>query len=309
MVRARLLPALSAGFSLIARRPAATLVWGVVNFLLTTAPSFLVVGIGGPDLIGYYRQALNNPAAATAGLQTMQNLEGLQLLGTLVAIALVFNAIQRAVLHPEDTRLFSFRLGWAELRTAIIVVILYVLFIVAVIVSTIILSIPVIGVALSAGGGLASHVVGVIGVTVLMMFLITMAIGYPFVRLTMAIPMSLAENRFRLFEAWTLTKGYGWPLFALALLLTLGVFASEVVLFGSLLVAFVGTVHGFDWPHLQTFFAQVDWVQKSMGWLVLIGLVYVLLATVMMPVVVAPWARAYQLIAGVKTEDEHALFD
>ncbi len=61
-----------------------------------------------------------------------------------------------------------------------------------------------------------------------------MAIGYPFVRLTMAIPMSLAENRFRLFEAWTLTKGYGWPLLSLALFLAVGVIvaAAEMVIYG-----------------------------------------------------------------------------
>lgn len=314
MARARLLPALSAGFSLIARRPGATLVWGLVNFLLATAPSFLAVWIGGPDLIGMYRGVIAHPETASSltagpGLQAMQSLQGLQLFGALAAVAIVFTAIQRAVLFPQDKAFCSLRFSWAELRTAVIVVVLYVLFILAVAISTILLSIPLIGMAIAAGGGLASHLVGVLGMGIGMLLLITAAIGYPFVRLTMAIPMSLAENRLRLFEAWSLTKGYGWPLFALALLLTLGVLVSEILLFGIALAAVVGAVHGFDRAHFQAFFAEADWVQKSMGWMILIALVYALLATVMMPLVVAPWARAYQLIAGGKTNDEHAIFD
>jgi hypothetical protein len=308
------MPALGAGLSLIAKHPLATLVWGVVYFGLTTAPSLLVMRMAGPDLMGYYRQVLANPASASAArvppsLQAMQGLQGLELLGSLAAIALVFTATQRAVLFPQKSKFFYLRVSWAELRTAIVAIILYVLFILAVIVAVIVLSIPLIGFLVAAGGGVASHVVGVIGMTFLLMFLVTAAIGYPFVRLTMAIPMSLAEDRFRLFEAWTLTKGYGWPLFALALVLALGVIASEVVLFGVLFTAAVGAMGGFDVHHFQAFFGQPDWVQRSMGWLVLIGLVYAVMAMVMMPVMVAPWARAYQLITGVKTEDEHAVFD
>jgi hypothetical protein len=314
MAKARLMPALGAGFSLIAKHPLATLVWGVVYFGLTMAPSFLVMRMAGPDLVDYYRQLFANPAAASAArippsVQAMQSLEGLQLLGGLAAIALVFTAIQRAVLFPEKSSFFYLRVSWAELRSAIVVVILYVLFIVAVMVAVIVLSIPLIGFLVAAGGGMASHVVGVIGMTFLMMFLVTAGIGYPFIRLTMAIPMSLAEDRFRLFEAWTLTKGYGWPLFALALLLVLGVIASEILLFGVLFTAAVGAMGGFDIRHFQAFFGQPDWVQRGMGWLVLIGLVYAVLAMVMTPLMVAPWARAYQLITGVKTEDEHAVFD
>jgi hypothetical protein len=314
MVKARLLPALGAGFSLIARHPFATLVWGLVNFLLATAPSFLAMRLAGPGVVDYYRQLLANPSAATsaripAELQAMQGLEGLQLLGGLAAIAIVFTAIQRAVLFPQRSQFFYLRLSWSELRTALVAVVLYVLFIVAVIVAVIVLSIPLIGVLVAAGGGLASHLVGVIGMTILLMFVVMAGIGYPFVRLTMAIPMSLAENRFRLFEAWTLTKGYGWPLFALAMLLVLGVIASEIVLFGVLFTAAVGAAGGFDVEHFKAFFGDPEWVQRGRGWLGLIGLFYAVLAMIMMPLMVAPWARAYQLITGVRTEDEHAVFD
>jgi hypothetical protein len=314
MVKARLLPALGAGFSLIAKHPLATLVWGLVNFSLATLPSVLAMRMAGPDLIDYYRQLIANPAAASSApipqaVQAMQSLEGLQLLGGLAAIALVFTAIQRAVLFPQQSYLFYLRLSWSELRTGLIAVVLYVLFILAVIVAVIVLSVPLIGFLVAAGGGLASHLVGVIGMSFLLVFVVIAAIGYPFVRLTMAIPMSLAENRFRRFEAWTLTKGYGWPLFALAMLLVLGVLASEVVLFGVLFTAAVGAAGGFDVQHFKTFFGEPDWVQRGRGWLGLIGLFYAVLAMVMMPLIVAPWARAYQLITGVKTEDEHGVFD
>ncbi len=209
---------MGAGFSLIAKHPLATLVWGVVYFGLTTAPSLLVMRRPA-GLVDWYRQVLANPASASAArippsIQAMQEFQGLQLLGGLAAIALVFTATQRAVLFPQKSKFFYLRVSWAELRTAIVAIILYVLFIMAVIVAVIVLSIPLIGFLVAAGGGLASHVVGVVGMSFLLMFLVTAAIGYPFVRLTMAIPMSLAEDRFRLFEAWTLTKGYGWPLFA-----------------------------------------------------------------------------------------------
>ena len=314
MAKARLMPALGAGFSLIAKHPLATLVWGLVYFLLTTAPSYLALRLAGPDLIDYYRQLLRHPGVPPPGgvppqIQALQNVEGLQLLGALAAVAIVFTGIQRAVLFPQSSGLFYLRLSWAELRTALITVVLYVLFIVAVILTAIVLSVPLIGFLVAAGGGLASHVVGVIGMSFLLMFLVTAGIGYPFIRLTMAIPMSLAENRFRLFEAWTLTKGYGWPLVALALLLVLGVIASEIVLFGVLFAAAVGAMGGFDLRHFQAFFSDPDWVQRGMGWILLIGLFYAFLAMVMMPLMVAPWAKAYQLITGVKTEDEHAVFD
>ena len=145
--------------------------------------------------------------------------------------------------------------------------------------------------------------------TIVTLLAITAAIGYPIIRLSMAVPMSLAENRFRLFEAWTLTKGYGWPLFAIALLQFIIVFLVEILILAVMMIALVGATGGFDAAHLQAFFGQPDWVQKSTGWLVLVGLVYALVSLVCLPFLVAPWARAYQLITGTKTADAHGVFD
>ena len=51
MTKARLLPALGAGLSLIVKRPLTTFVWGLVNLILATAPSFLALRAMGPDVL------------------------------------------------------------------------------------------------------------------------------------------------------------------------------------------------------------------------------------------------------------------
>ncbi len=73
--------------------------------------------------------------------------------------------------------------------------------------------------------------------------------------------------------------------------------------------AAIGAISGFDLKHFQAFFSDPDWIQRGMGWLVVIALFNAVVAMIMLPLVVAPWARAYQLITGVKIQDEHAIFD
>lgn len=309
MSKARLLPALGAGFGLIRRHPLSTLVWGLVYFILAVSPSALGLLLMGPYLPGivdWYRQLVTNPAIASnppAVLQEIQSLQYLQILGSIAAVSIVMTAIQRAVLFPDKVRFFYLRLGMDELRTAVIIVVLYVLMFVALILVTLIITIPAVLLAFTLRNSPAG-----MAMSMLVTFLIgggaaAIAIGYPLARLGLAVPMSVYERRFRLFEAWNFTRGYGWRLVGMGVLMILLIIVFELVIFAVLASVGIGMAGGFDAAHLRDFFTGPSGEEHIVGVALVTGLVFGIFSLIIQPVMLAPIAKAYQLIRA-ETGDE-----
>jgi hypothetical protein len=207
----------------------------------------------------------------------------------------------RAVLEPENRGLAYLRLGARELWLLLLNVaggILAALLIVAVCIAGFI-----VGVALWIGLQ-AAHVqpiwLGLAEVPVALGAILALLwIG---ARLSLAGPMTFAEKEFRLFESWSLTKGAGWKLLGLAVLLTLVMFAVVLIVEGLVIggaLATIGApgVNGSSW---RAFFAQPPEaiVHALTPWAVMTAVVGALVSGAIFAIALAPWAEAYRQISG-----------
>lgn len=297
MDKARLMPAVGAGFTLIAQRPVSVMVWGLVYILLSLAPVALLLAANAQELIAGYREMLANPESMAASpppvFAKLQGLQGLQLLCGLAAFALIDTAIFRAVLRPEQSSFFSLRVGLAELRLAGVAVVLYIFAIFAILALIFVIAIPAIVTAAVSGGDPSPIAIALL---ILVACAAVIALLPVATRMTMALPMTFAQDRFRLFEAWTLTKGYGWKLTGIFLLLVLITLAVEIVLVIIGVILAAAMTGGFNADRMSTMFSAAGFAEAAPLWTV-IGLLYVALVSIVLPITIAPWARAYQLIS------------
>jgi hypothetical protein len=290
MRKAQLLPALGAGFGVIRREPLSVLIWGVVALALALIPWLIILAFVGPAVVS------NDPSASPA----IALLQPVQLVVGLFSTVLIYGAIYRAVMRPAEKGFAFLKLGADEFHLGVTLVVLWVLMIGALIGMVVIVAIPAAIVGM-AGGGVAAA-----GVSVLMVPILFLAALIPAVRLGMALPMTIAERRIRIFEAWTLTKGYTGSLLAMALLQFLMLMAFYIVFVVLLFIlagAAVGPAALSDPGALEAFFQNPgNWTAMAPTLGVLL-LIMVALGFVITPILVAPWARAYQLIVEAKGDN------
>lgn len=220
------------GFRITRERPLAVLAWGgvlLVGQALTTA---ILVNSGAGEALEAFRAAGPpalgevDPERMALLLRAVPGYLGASGFG-LLADAVVLTALLRAVLRPEGDRYAFLRIGLDELRqlgVAVALILASLLAAVLAMAAAAVVSAPLAmrgDAALAAALALTAAVIG--GV-------------YPAVRLSLAPALSQAEGRFALADAWPLTKGLFWRLFAIfALALLLAAVVS--VLAGVLLAA------------------------------------------------------------------------
>jgi hypothetical protein len=301
--KASLVPAVGAGFQLIGRAPLAVLIWGLITVVLSVAPylvAFPFMGAAmfatGPDDFG--------PGAMGAFFAAQALLNLLSFVAGIAIVAIVTPAIYRAVMFPEaERRNFYLRLGKAELHMALIYIVLGLFAIIAVVAAILLLAIPfgiVFGVSLSVGEPSAAMAVPMVLLAVLIGVGLFLAFVWVFGRLWMATAMTVAEGRLRLFEGWAFTKGYGWKLVGMNLLVFLIVFglyliiALVVVLIIGVLAATAGIAVGADLDPTGGFGA----ISGAIIALVVIALpLAIAILAAFQAITIAPWASAYKRIA------------
>jgi hypothetical protein len=249
--------AIVSGVRLIGRHPGVVLTWGLAYLLVALVPLLALFWGELPTVLGLYSKIMQSllagavPPVTDPDLVRQQGLliafEFSQLGLNLLAGTLVSCAVYRAVLEPERKAFAYLRVGLQELCVIASMLALGVLLIAVLIAS-------------SAAVGLIAQAVGAeswIGGLVLFLascgavaLLIWVAL-----RLSMAAPMSFAERRFRLTEAWPLTHGQGWRLFAVALGL------ASLILLIQMVLATLGQAMGVGAPlarieDLQAFLAN-----------------------------------------------------
>ncbi len=214
-------------------------------------------------------------------------------IGSLVVGAVISCAVFRAILQPENSSFAYLRLGSEELWVLLVSFVRGLLTALLQVVLAIPVGIVVGLLTISAPGVAAS--VRAIGQIIIYILVIWVTL-----RLSLAGPMTFTERQFRLFESWTLTRGYGWSLFAVALIV--GVIGAVVYLI-ALVVGLVGGVaiwNGIPHPtDMQTFLSQPAsyWMRGLAPLLTLIGGLIWLVAAVLTPIVIAPWARIYRSLS------------
>ena len=295
--------AYGAGFKLITGRPLSVLVWGLVYWLLNMIPVGLMLWLSGPELLNAWSEMMasavagEDPSSRLERMQsTMAGLQGFQGLGWLLgllATGLINAAIFRAVLRPEDGGIFGLKLGMDEVWQALIELCINILLI--------LIAIPFalvfvgVGVAVffamgqGVGGVMAGLLIGLIGVVLFLWIAL---------RFSLAGPATFATRNFQLFESWTLTKGQGFQLLLLAILLGLTIFVLQLVLGFVFLIAFVsaGTLEALSPEAIEAFFTQPfeTWSVQLLPWFIGASLIGALLTGALYTFLYAPFASVYR---------------
>lgn len=295
------------GISLIARRPLSVLVWGLVYWLLNMIPVALMIGISGPGLMEAWGEIMasamagEDPSVASQRMQALSSqMNAYQALGWivgLVATGILNAAIYRAVIRPTDGGILGMKFGKDELWQAFIDLCVNILMIIALI--PFILVVVAVGMAIffaagqGAGGAIGGVLVGFASIVLFMWLAL---------RFSLAGPATFATGSFQLFESWTLTKGQGWALVGLALLLGLTILAFEIVIGTVLVFAFLGagSMESLSPEAIEDFFAQPfeAWSVQILPWIVGASLIGALLTGALYTFLYAPFASVYRQLAG-----------
>jgi hypothetical protein len=297
----------SAGIGVIVRHPVAVLAWAGLLLLLGVLPAaglmsaFLgaVAEIARMDASGIEP----SPDALVPAMSAAFAMQPVLLVTSLAVRSILTAAVFRAVLEPADSRWAYLRVGARELWLALIIVVFGILsFVVMIPLSAVLVPLLMI-LAVGTEGNLLAVIP-----TMLAAVLIAVAVlGWLFVRFSMALPMTFAEQRFRLFESWAMTRGQTWRLIGVGLLLIGIVLALELALLALLVVAsfaFLGE-GGLDEAAASAFFAQDAsiWMAELAPWAVGMALVGALLGAVVTTILAAPWAEAYRQLSGHKPSE------
>ncbi len=217
--------AITAGFRLIAREPLAFLAWAVVYGVVGLLPQFAGMAMGFDAMSALGSAA--TPEAMAQAMGPMQRLQPISIITSSLSGLLLYGAIYRAVLFPEDRRFLYLRLGARELWMALTFVAIFIIVFVGMLVMILPL-ILIIGVA--AAGGAATGGVGAL-IAIPLILLLFAVLVWGAIRLSLAMPMAFAERNFRIPEAWRQTRGHAGRIF----LVMLGAFGLlilvEVLLF------------------------------------------------------------------------------
>ncbi len=317
MVKLDVVKAAFSGFGVIGRNPLSVIVWALFIGVLGVLPiAILLGGMTGPilELIRNARQDID-PSEETirplifAGLALLP----VMMLTGLVARTLLSGAVFRAMLFPEDKGWFYLRLSARELWLALVYIVIGILgFFIAVGVMAVLLPMMLLT------SGLDNEIIQ--DAVVQLMFLPVYALVIFLVaRFGLALPMTFAESRFRLFESWNLTRGNGWRIVFVLLLLVALSFAVQMVVSMIILIivlgvvlALIGNAPAGAWDPerieaaLEALVLQdpTVWISQALPWIALWLVVASIISTLIAVIFIAPLAEAYRQL---KARPEPAL--
>lgn len=273
-----------AGFRFIKEKPLTILVWAVAYVVLMVVlfgVFFALAGAAFLPLISNPQAFENNPQ------QFLQSLPGLfgaiavfAVVGTLAG-GVVYAAVYRAFLRPEEGGLGYFRFGADELRLLGAYFLLLLLYLGVSIVG----AVPVAG--LAVGGGEIGQ--GLSGLLNLVKFCL---LAWGAVRLSLALPATFATRRIALGESWRLTKGQFWKLTGAYLLAGAMLFAAYI----AVVVLIVG-IGGAAFAGLAAGANPAQVLTTSIPLLIALGLVYPVVAPCAMVVMIGPTAFIYRALS------------
>ena len=287
------------GFRVVRRQPLALVFWALF-YAAIMAAAFAMIG---PSLIGFV--TATEQLEQSGATPTMEDFAPLfQMMGLLFAVllpaslitsAMMHAAIARSVLRPGESAFGYLRLGMDEVRVLVVSVVLFLVFMVLMAVSS-----GLIGVAV---GMTVAAEAPALWLLVVLLVLATIALfAWLFVRLSLAIPITMAERRIAIFDSFGFTKGRFWPLLGMALLAW--VLSMVVGLLGSLVAmplelatgGGITALEGLEDESLQVIL-QSAW--PAIGAWILINAA---MSALQVAVVYAPFAAAYRDIKGVASE-------
>lgn len=235
------------GFRLTRERPSAVAIWTAVLLLLNLLTTAVLIGMAGPELAEAARQgrdASPDPAEVMATVAAIGPAYLLVGLISLPVYAVLYTAVYRAVLRPEQGGAGFLRLGGDEWRVGLAMLVVF-LILFGAYVALALLAGVVLGLV---GGGSPDGASPGAGVVVLLAVLgMVGGLAWLGVRLSLVLPATFDRGRLQVGPAWALTRGRFWPLFGallLAVALTIVVSLLALVVFSALAAALGGGLDG-----------------------------------------------------------------
>jgi len=292
--------AVGAGFHLIRRKPLTVMAWGFAG-LLIAAVTFGVFG-------SFYVRVLSelalsggtvNPMTSPGVLDQFRQVQGASFLVSLLGgfvNCVIYCAVFRAVIHPEQSRFAYLRIGAAELFTLVLVIAGYIAFTIALIVPILIIAILV-GASVAAHAAAVGAIIGILGGVALAVGLV-----YVLLRLSLVVPMMVSDDKFHFADAWALTKRHAGAL------LLIGVALMVILLIAEMVIGLVLLAVGFGYlssvagglSHLRDFFSDppASILASVSPLLLFFALIWIPLTGCSFAIIGAPWARAYRDLSG-----------
>jgi hypothetical protein len=282
------------GFRL-ARRSPMTLVWWSLAYLVMMGAMFAVAGAGILNMM-----TMAERLESAGGEPTFQELLPFiqtyaALMGWILPLALVFGAVlnaavARAVLHPEQKAFGYLRLGGDELRVLAVTIVLGVVF--GLLGGLMAAAIGAAAGFATAGDQPALWLAVVLGVIVALVVFLWLGI-----RLSLAVPITVAERRIAIFDSFGVTKGKFWSLFGMSVIAVIMVII--VSLLGGLIIDAVGLVTGglggLEQLDAQNFNAVLRDMWPALA-VFIIG--NAIMSALQLGILYAPYAAAYRGITG-----------
>jgi hypothetical protein len=224
-------------------------------------------------------------------------LQPLVILIQLFTYTVLFGAAFRAVLQPEASRWGYLRFGRRELWLGLTLVVFVLVF--AILMFTLL---AILGVAVAVGIAAAhsGHTPGPAALPLLKLIQVVcgLAIFWVMLRLSMALPMSFAENRFVFYEAWSLTRGQGLKLFLLGLTLFALLFVCDLAATVSLKMLLIDRLQHAKAARDAMHGAPSDFAQRLRPIMVGVAIVGAVLGMALFAILASPFADIYRQLRG-----------
>jgi hypothetical protein len=285
--------AVGAGFGVIRRRPAAVLIWGLLQTVMLGA----MVAVMTPTYLAMFAEFAKNAGAShapTPDVANMMQLQGTVWLLNIVSVfvlTILYCAVFRALIHPEQSRLGYLRLGMTELMLFLLMIGAYIAFAVAIFIVMIPAAL-IVGVLVAIHATAAAVIAGVVlGLGALW------GLVYVALRFSLVGPMMVDDGKVHLLDAWALTKGRAGALFLMALCVFAILIVLEVVLVavaGIIGVSILSSAAGAASAIPALFRQPPGVVLSELTPLFIIGSAAAPpLYGALVAILGAPWARAY----------------
>lgn len=286
------------GFRVVREHPKALIGWTAVQFVLSLSTMTTLTVMAGPALAHLPANAdlmSANPKLLAPLIRELLPAYLVSLAIMLAIYPVLYGAMNRAVLRPEDDRFGYLRLGRDELRQLGLMLAMLGLglagYLLAVVLGAILIAAirSIIGAADAAGNALSAAV---------LFGLILAGLIYVSARLSLASALTFATRRIDLFGSWALTRGLVLPIFGafcLAAATSIVVWVLGMVVVAALMSLVIGGVQGLpdvispDTASLTALLNPRELIYYAMA----AGL-----NALTMPILMTPPAAIYQALSG-----------
>ena len=281
------------GFRLVREHPRTVAVWAVLMTVLSLVMSTVTIKLAGPQLNEFMAMSAENNATPEEMLAVMSGLApllGLSLVYSVALYSVMLAAVNRIVLRPEDSGSAYLRLGADELRQAGMLILLNLMMIGVYFLLAIVYGV-LLAIAIAAGGGAVSGLIGVVGFAA-----VVCAMVYLAVRLSFASAVTFDTGKVSIMKSWALTKGQSGALlgaYLLAIVMAIIVYLLVMTIVAAVAAIVSGGIGGLgglfepDMSSLEAFFTPIGIARAAFS-----GVISVLTTLI----VLSPAPEIYQIL-------------